>query len=58
MSKSEFLNKSEHFKEGDFVHKDYQIRKGHEIYAVTISEMTPVMEFIRKTVNEYIDKVA
>lgn len=58
MSKNEFLSKSEHFKEGDFVHKDYQIRKGHEIYAVTISEMTPVMEFIRKIVNEYMDKVA
>jgi len=34
---SEFINKARYYKEGEYVHPNYQIRKGHEIYNAEIS---------------------
>jgi hypothetical protein len=31
-SKNHFINNAKYYSEGDYVHKNYQIRKGHEIY--------------------------
>lgn len=53
MSRDEFLSKAHHYKVGDFVHKDYEIREGREIYSMVISEMTPVMDFIRMAIEKY-----
>lgn len=53
MKKEEFLQKARHYKVGEFVHKDYEIRKGREIYAVVISEMTPVLTFINQAIDQY-----
>lgn len=47
MEKQEFLKKAQYFGEGEFVHPNYQIRKGHEIYAVMISQMTPIRDYLR-----------
>jgi hypothetical protein len=53
MTKEEFLQKAEYFKEGDQVHANYTIRPGHEIYSVMVSEMNPVREFLRSAMREW-----
>lgn len=56
MSKKEFLDKADYYGPGDKVHENYTIREGHEIYAVTISEMTPIRDFIRSAMKGNIAK--
>lgn len=52
MKKTDFLAAAEYFGEGDSVHSNYTIRKGHEIYNITISELTPFREFIHQAMKE------
>ena len=54
MEKSEFLRLATYYGEGDFVHDDYQIRKGHEIYAIMISKMTPIREYLRDQKRKFL----
>jgi hypothetical protein len=53
MEKNEFLQKAQYFGEGEFVHENYQIRKGHEIYAVMISQMTPFRDYLIEQKRKY-----
>lgn len=54
MEKNEFLQKATYFGEGEFVHENYQIRKGHEIYAIMISQMTPIRDYLRDKKRKYL----
>lgn len=58
MTREEFLEKAEYFKAGDKVHESYTIRDGHEIYAVTVSEMTPVRDFLKIAMRNHRNKAA
>ena len=48
---NDFKEKAEYFKAGDQVHENYTIREGHEIYAVSIPDMMPFREFVKKAMN-------
>lgn len=39
IDKDSFLKKAIYYAEGDFVHQDYQIRKGHEIFNIALTEL-------------------
>lgn len=54
MEKQEFLKKAQYFGEGEFVHANYQIRKNHEIYAIMISQMTPIREYLRVQKRKFV----
>lgn len=58
MTKDEFMARAEYFKAGDKVHENYTIRAGHEIYAVTISKMTPFREFLRVAMRQELTAIA
>lgn len=47
MSKNDFLAQCKEYKAGDFVHKNYQIREGHEILSVEVSQMTPFRKYLQ-----------
>lgn len=53
MEKNSFLEKAQYYGEGEFVHADYQIRKGHEIYAIMISQMTPFRDYLREQKRKF-----
>lgn len=53
MSRDKFLAKAERFNEGDKVHANYTIRKGHAIDAVTISDMDPFRDLLRTAMRAY-----
>lgn len=54
MEKEDFLRKATYFGEGEHVHENYQIRKDHEIYAIMISKMTPIREYLKENKNKYL----
>lgn len=47
----EFISKATYFKENDYVHPNYQIRKGHEIYNAEISILEPPDIWINKLLH-------
>lgn len=47
IEKSQFLRIADYFGEGDNVHENYKIRKGHEIFSMKISDMIPFKDFVR-----------
>ena len=51
MKKDVFIGKAQYFGAGSKVHDNYTIRAGHEIYAITISEMTPFRDFLKDKMN-------
>jgi hypothetical protein len=46
ISKGEFIEKSKYYSEGDFVHPNYQIRRGHEIYNAEISALNAPLSWL------------
>lgn len=44
--KEAFLSKAKYYKAGECVHPAYQIRPGHEIYNIAISELIPPNEWL------------
>lgn len=47
IKKTEFMENADYCGEGHQVHPNYTIRKGHEIYNMTISKFTPFRDFVR-----------
>lgn len=58
MHKDVFKEKAEYFKAGDQVHENYTIVEGHEIYAVTISDMMPFREFVKMAMKGRLQQAA
>lgn len=47
MRRDELLLKADYYGPGDWVHPNYQIRDGHAIYNVSISQLVPPHEWLR-----------
>lgn len=58
MKKEEFLDLAIYYGEGDNVHANYKIRKGHEIYAVYVNQMSPFRDFVKNMRKEHKKKAA
>lgn len=50
IDKQSFLNKAQYYGAGEQVHASYTIRKGHEIYNIEISHLTPPIKWLNKLV--------
>ncbi|WP_202593428.1 hypothetical protein [Tolumonas lignilytica] len=51
ISKSEFKKHAVYYREGDEVHSDYIIRKGHEIYNIDVTKLTPPDQWLAQFIN-------
>lgn len=50
ISKSDFMSNATHYKAGDFVHPNYQIRPGHEIHNIDMSVITAPQSWLNPIV--------
>jgi hypothetical protein len=58
ISKQKFLQNGKHWKAGEFVHPNYQIRKGHEIISICVDQLIQPDKFIMGLLNHYESKAA
>jgi hypothetical protein len=42
-----FKDNAKYFSEGEYVHDNYQIRKGHEIYNIELTKLYPAINFFK-----------
>lgn len=46
IDRERFLKEARYYGAGEFVHRDYQIRRGHEIYNIEIGKLIPPREWV------------
>jgi len=46
ITKANFLQKAGYYGQGEYVHANYQIREGHEIYNIEVAHLTPPEEWL------------
>lgn len=51
ISKKQFIKHAIYYGEGSKVHNNYTIRKGHEIYNIDVTKLTPPVQWLAQFVN-------
>ena len=46
IDKERFVREARHYRAGEWVHSNYQVRQGHEIYNIEIAKLTPPNDWI------------